>query len=702
MQKGEQTIPISERPAESRAGDILLLPIAIFAFWTIAYQLVLIVRWPAKTIIWCFLAIAIAGFLLLGRLWKKTNATPGRGYRFHLSQVLLVALGLLCAITVLFVRRPNQDDVVYFHRALSQLSALDQPIFLRQTSVDVDAAAFSPVHLATSYEMLMAFLGNYLGIDPLYFYQIVGHAVAVFAIPFVLYWCARRFGLDRWPAAIGALLGVGFLLVDNPGPAVVGTVSRYWTFGMAATYLWQGKVIVWILALPLALALSYRFLSQGNRSDLVWLTLLGIASVGVSNPALYLIPAVIGCSWVAFFTTELFEHKKSEDLEKQIRRGLFLIIPLVYPIGILVLLMINIIPKPVDISMYGPTYMPWVESMKFFVGGPAEYVRNILLMIAVPLVVIRRKTGLFLFCYICAVWLSCLNPLLGPWWMRHIMALCHHRLNYLVPLPLLCAMLPAAGPRLLGRAPGSPLGDRLLLTGALLAVIISFLYTYRALSITPISGQAGWKSPLEYQLVKENTDFARAAGKYIEHNKLLAPTWTAGCELALLFPKMKVAAPRFVTHYFTNAGNPEEGILRRQAQVFVEGDRSENSKRLQLLEAKFRQVIESGRANAVAVPESESQRVLATLKSINPGWHRVLEAGGLVLILPGNGERQTRIRNVERDNVRHYRVRCYFDDANRFTYHSGFSLTESDRKGMSPRFVTWQIIMFLLCRVSRS
>lgn len=693
---------MSDRLSESRAGDVLLLPVAAGAFWTLAYQLVLVLRWPAKTITWCFLAIAIAGFLLLGRLWKKTNATPGEGYRFHPSQVLLVALGLLYAITVLFVRRPNQDDVVYFHRALSQLSALDQPIFLRQTSVDMDAAAFSPVHLATSFEMLMAFLGHYLGIDPLYFYQIVGHAVAVFAIPFVLYWCARRFGLDRWPAAIGALLGVGFLLVDNPGPAVVGTVSRYWTFGMAATYLWQGKVIVWILALPLALALSYRFLSQGNRSDLVWLTLLGIASVGVSNPALYLIPAVIGCSWVAFFTTELFEHKKSEDLEKQIRRGLFLIIPLVYPIGILVLLMINIIPKPVDISRYGPTYMPWVESMKFFVGGPAEYVRNIVLMIAVPLVVIRRKTGLFLFCYICAVWLSCLNPLLGPWWMRHIMALCHHRLNYLVPLPLLCAMLPAAGPRLLGRAPGGPLGDRLLLTGALLAVIISFLYSYRALSITPISGQAGWKSPLEYQLVKENTDFARAAGKYIEHNKLLAPTWTAGCELALLFPKMKVAAPRFVTHYFTNAGNPEEGILRRQAQVFVEGDRSENSKRLQLLEAKFRQVIESGRANAIAVPESESQRVLATLKSINPGWHRVLEAGGLVLILPANGERQTRIRNVERDNVRHYCVRCYFDDANRFTYHSGFSLTESDRKGMSPRFVTWQIIMFLLCRVSRS
>jgi hypothetical protein len=49
-------------------------------------------------------------------------------------------------------------------------------------------------------------------------------------------------------------------------------------------------------------------------------------------------------------------------------------------------------------------------------------------------------------------------------------------------------------------------------------------------------------------------------------------------------------------------------------------------------------VIETGRANAIAAPAAESQRVLATLKSINPGWHRVLEAGGLVLMLPSNAE----------------------------------------------------------------
>jgi hypothetical protein len=96
-----KSIPIPERPTESRAGDILLLPIAGLAFWTLAYDLVLVLRWPAKTITWCFLAIVLAGFFLLARPWKKTNY----------------------AITILFVRRPNQDDVVYFYRALSQLSA---------------------------------------------------------------------------------------------------------------------------------------------------------------------------------------------------------------------------------------------------------------------------------------------------------------------------------------------------------------------------------------------------------------------------------------------------------------------------------------------------------------------------------------------------------------------------------------------------
>src|SRR6266498_909088 len=222
-----------------------------------------------------------------------------------------------------------------------------------------------------------------------------------------------------------------------------------------------------------------------------------------------------------------------------------------------------------------------------------------IMMVVAPLLLVRGRAGLFLFLYLCAVWLLCLNPLLAPWWMKNIFAYTYFRLVYLLPLPFLCALIAAAGPRLMQRSNAK---ERAI-TGAALAAII---------------------------------DFAKVAGKYIAHAKLLAPTWTAGCEIPLLLPQMKVVAPRLVTHYFSNAGNPQEGILRFQAQAFIQEDKSGKPQWFPSLEPKFRQVIETGRADAVAVPESESERVLATLKSISPTWHRVLEAGGLVLMLPSN------------------------------------------------------------------
>jgi hypothetical protein len=314
-------------------------------------------------------------------------------------------------------------------------------------------------------------------------------------------------------------------------------------------------------------------------------------------------------------------------------RCLLLVVPLAYPVAILVLLKTNVIPKPIDLSGFGPKYLPWRRSVDYVVGQPAEHLRNIALMVAVPLLIVRGKTGLFLFCYISAVWLLCLNPLLAHPWMENILALNYFRLMYLLPLPLLCAMLAAAGPRLAER-PGGLVRDRLITGVALFAVILTFFHSYRALSILPRSPQAAWKSPGEQQLLKANINFAGAADGYIAHSKLLAPTWTASCELPLLFPEMKVVAPRFVTHYFANAGNPKEGALRRQAQAFVEGQKADDLKRMQWVAGRFRMVIESGRANALAVPQSESERVLATLQSIDPRWHRVLEAGGLVLMLP--------------------------------------------------------------------
>lgn len=71
---------------------------------------------------------------------------------------------------------------------------------------------FRPFTWLLVRKLLMALLGCYLRIDLLHFYQVIGNALAALSIQFVLYWCAQRFGLDRWAGAIGVLLGIVFLV----------------------------------------------------------------------------------------------------------------------------------------------------------------------------------------------------------------------------------------------------------------------------------------------------------------------------------------------------------------------------------------------------------------------------------------------------------------------------------------------------------
>src|SRR5438477_13127410 len=123
------------------------------------------------------------------------------------------------------------------------------------------------------------------------------------------------------------------------------------------------------------------------------------------------------------------------------------------------------------------------EARSYVVGWPAAYWRDSLLMIAVPLLIIRGKNGRFIFFYLCAVWLLCLNPLLAPWWMKNIFAYTYFRLVYLLPLPLLCTLIAAAGPRL--ARPSSLSRTRLITAFALLAITVTFAYSFRGVSILP-------------------------------------------------------------------------------------------------------------------------------------------------------------------------------------------------------------------------
>ena len=60
-----------------------------------------------------FFLLCVLAFLG-SRRWGKGV----RGYEFHWAHLALCIMGLVFGSTILFVLRPNQDDVVYFHRAL--------------------------------------------------------------------------------------------------------------------------------------------------------------------------------------------------------------------------------------------------------------------------------------------------------------------------------------------------------------------------------------------------------------------------------------------------------------------------------------------------------------------------------------------------------------------------------------------------------
>ena len=80
--------------------------------------------------------------------------------------------------------------------------------------------------------------------------------------------------------------------------------------------------------------------------------------------------------------------------------------------------------------------MPWREAVDYAVGARTDYLRDVVLLIAVPLLVVRARTGFFLFFYLCAVWLFCLNPLLARMWMANILAPTYFRLVYLLTTAL--------------------------------------------------------------------------------------------------------------------------------------------------------------------------------------------------------------------------------------------------------------------------
>jgi hypothetical protein len=202
-----------------------------------------------------------------------------RSARWEPAVVLAWAVGL--AVLSLCVRRANPDDLYYVN--LSQWVADHGSFPIRDTlfaDLRWPMTSWPPI---ASYDALTRALAHPFGIKAgTLVYEVVpplGTVAAVLAT-----W--RLLRTWRTPHAAWALtVAMGFLLLD-------GTESYASPGNLFMTRMWQGKVILLCVVVPLALVHALRYVERPDRRGLVRLAVTGTAAVACSTTAMFLMPVV--------------------------------------------------------------------------------------------------------------------------------------------------------------------------------------------------------------------------------------------------------------------------------------------------------------------------------------------------------------------------------------------------------------------------
>jgi hypothetical protein len=189
------------------------------------------------------------------------------------------ALGLAGFSTV--VLRPNPDDLFYVNWA--QWVAEHGEFPLRDTlysDLDLPLANWPPI---ASYDGLAGALAHLFGTSAgTVLYEVVPPVATALAV--LALWRLLRAWRVRH-VTVALLAALVFLLVD-------GTSSYATPGNLFVTRMWQGKVILACVLVPVLLVHLLRYVEQPTRARLGWLFLCGAAAVGLSTTAMFLVPVV--------------------------------------------------------------------------------------------------------------------------------------------------------------------------------------------------------------------------------------------------------------------------------------------------------------------------------------------------------------------------------------------------------------------------
>ena len=265
----------------------ILLPLAVASAALASVVMAVSGPWLLVWVPWLLAALAGVGLAVGGLgdgglgdggLGDETPAVRSVG-RWEAPVVLAWALGLVVASA--WTLRPNPDDLFYVN--FSQWVADHGTFPLRDTlfsDLAYPAVNFPPV---ASYDGLVGALAHLVSRPAGDIAYLLVPPIAIICSVLALWRLLRAWRVTH--VALALSIGLAFLLFD-------GTSSYGPPGNLFVTRLWQGKVILLCIVVPLLLVHLLRYVERPTRARAGWLALGGIASVALSTTAIFLVPLV--------------------------------------------------------------------------------------------------------------------------------------------------------------------------------------------------------------------------------------------------------------------------------------------------------------------------------------------------------------------------------------------------------------------------
>lgn len=228
------------------------------------------------------LFVSVLWLLTIGAgtaLWRARPAVTGIGGGSRVSSYL--ALGLLCVGVALVVAAGGRDSDDWMYLQITQQ-------FLGSTAFHLFGASEVRYSIRYAFHVwifLQAFLAQWLGADPV---TLARDALPVFLAPLALvafFVWARTFFASRRTALIALLaqLAICFSFAAGDG----------WGRGLLERSA-QDKYLVWLVVVPVALTLAWRFLQGGRAADWFGYGAAMVAGLWVHPVSLFLVILTLG------------------------------------------------------------------------------------------------------------------------------------------------------------------------------------------------------------------------------------------------------------------------------------------------------------------------------------------------------------------------------------------------------------------------